>query len=206
MNKTRLPDKGPIDINEKDIIEAMKDLEGYIDISPGDFREIFLLAYQHAVERLTQFRTAAEIMSRQVHCVDVSMDLRQTAMLLADRGVSGAPVVDDAGLLVGVVSEKDFLVRMGIGSTPTFMQIIAHCLNNKGCVVTELRNHGVAEIMSAPPISAGEEITIADMATLFARHRINRLPIVDTARRPIGIVTRTDLVLSHCPLDSGGRS
>ncbi len=192
-----------IDISETDIVEAMQDIEGYIDISPGDFREIFLLAYRHAVDRLTRLRTAGEIMSRPVHCLNHALDLQQAALLLAEKGISGAPVVDDQGLLVGVLSEKDFLLRMGVGPEPTFMKIVSHCLNNEGCLVTALRNHRVEEIMSRPPISGGPEMNAADMAVLFAKKRINRLPIVDPDGQPIGIVTRTDLVHCHCFLGTG---
>ncbi|MCB2216398.1 CBS domain-containing protein [Desulfofustis glycolicus] len=206
MKERRLADDIQIEISETDIVEAMRDIEGYIDISPGDFREIFLLAYHHAVDRLTRHRTAGEIMSRPVHCLNHALDLQQAALLLAEKGISGAPVVNDQGLLIGVLSEKDFLLRMGVGLEPTFMKIISHCLNNEGCLVTALRNHRVGEIMTRPPISGGPEINAADMAALFAKKRINRLPIVDPDGQPIGIVTRTDLVHCHCLLGIGERS
>jgi CBS domain-containing protein len=203
MKERRRTGDIPIEISETDIVEAMQDIEGYIDISPGDFREIFLLAYHHAVDRLTRHRTAGEIMSRPVHCLNHTLDLQQAALMLAEKGISGAPVVDDQGLLIGVVSEKDFLLRMGVGSEPTFMKIISHCLNNEGCLVTTLGNHRVEEIMTRPPISGGPEMNAADMAVLFAKKRINRLPIVDSDGQPIGIVTRTDLVQCHCPPGTG---
>lgn len=206
MKGRQRADDTPIEISETDIVEAMQDIEGYIDISPGDFREIFLLAYRHAVDRLTRHRTAGEIMSRPVHCLNRALDLQQAALQLAEKGISGAPVVDDKGLLIGVLSEKDFLLRMGVGPEPTFMKIISHCLNDQGCLVTVLRNHRVEEIMTRPPISGGPEINAADMASLFAKNRINRLPIVDPDGQPIGIVTRTDLVHCHCLFGEGERS
>lgn len=196
----------PIDISEADIVEAMRDVEGYIDISPGDFRELFLYAYRHAVQRLTKKRTAGDIMSRQVICLEAGMDLQQAAVLLAEKTLSGAPVVDASGVLIGVVSEKDFLVRMGVGAKPTFMGIISGCLTGRGCLVCALRNHRIDEIMNSPPICAGPDISVAGIADLFAKHRINRLPIVDAHNRPIGIVTRTDLVSCHCLAVPGGRS
>ncbi|BDD88111.1 CBS domain-containing protein [Desulfofustis limnaeus] len=195
----------PIDISEADIVEAMRDVEGYIDISPGDFRELFLYAYRHAVQRLTKRRTAGDIMSRQVICLEAGMDLQQAAALLAEKALTGAPVVDDSGVLIGVVSEKDFLVRMGVGTKPTFMGIISGCLNDQGCMVCALRNHRIGEIMSRPPICAGPDISVAGIADLFAKHQINRLPIVDAHNRPIGIVTRTDLVACHCFAVPGAR-
>ncbi len=188
----------PIDISELDILAAMKDIQGYIDISPGDFREIFQVAYSHAVHRLMDSRKASDIMTRPVHCIELEMDLVQTATFLADKGISGAPVVDADGRIAGVVSEKDFLARMGIGKSQSFMQIIAHCLHNKGCMATVLRNHAIQEIMTSPAITAGPEMTIGAISALFIDRQINRLPIVDGTDRPVGIVTRTDLVHSYC--------
>jgi CBS domain-containing membrane protein len=189
----------PLTISEEDILQAMRDIQGYLDISPGDFKEVFQVAYRHAVSRLVDSRTAAEIMTRQVHCVDVTMDLRQVAVFLAEKKISGAPVVGGGdGKIVGVVSEKDFLQRMGLGKAATFMEIIARCLDSKGCIASALLNHGIADIMSAPPITAGPEMTIGAISQLFIDKRINRLPIIDAEGRPVGIVTRTDLVNSYC--------
>ncbi len=188
----------PLNISEGDILEAMSDIQGYLDISPGDFKEIFQFAYRHAVTRIMDSRKAADIMTKEVHCLESAMDLRQAATFLADKKISGAPVVDAEGKVVGVVSEKDFLAKMGVGKAASFMQIIAHCLNNKGCVATLLRNHSIGEIMTAPAITAGHDMTIGTISALFIDKRINRLPIVGGDGRPIGIVTRTDLVNSYC--------
>ena len=187
-----------IDISELDVIAAMKDIQGYIDISPGDFREVFQVAYTHAMQRIKNSLKARDIMTKPAHCVELNMDLIQAATFLADKRFSGAPVIDAAGKIVGVLSEKDFLAKMGLGQPTSFMQIVAHCLNNRGCMATSLRNHSVQEIMTAPAITAGPEMTMGAISALFVDKRINRLPIVDPEGRPLGIVTRTDLVQSYC--------
>ena len=187
-----------IDISELDVIAAMKDIQGYIDISPGDFREVFQVAYNHAQQRLKDSLKAREIMTKPVHCVGLDMDLIQAASFLADKKFSGAPVIDSGGKIVGVLSEKDFLAKMGLGQPTSFMQIVAHCLNNRGCMATSLHNHSVQEIMTSPAITAGLEMTMGAISALFIDKQINRLPIVDSEGQPVGIVTRTDLVQSYC--------
>jgi len=187
-----------IDISESDVIAAMKKIQGFIDISPGDFREVFQVAYTHALQRIKNSLTAQDIMTQPVRCVELDMDVIQAATFLADKRFSGAPVIDAAGKIVGVLSEKDFLAKMGLGQSASFMQIVAHCLNNSGCMATSLRNHSVEEIMTAPAITAGPETTVGAISALFVDKRINRLPIVDPEGRPLGIVTRTDLVQSYC--------
>ena len=141
---------GPVDISEQDILAAMKDIQGYIDISPGDFKEVFQVAYSHAIQRIMSSLTAADIMTRPVNVVGIEMDLRQTATYLAEKRISGAPVVDSDGRIAGVVSEKDFLSSMGVGKPEFFMQIVAHCLNNKGCMTADMKNHAIREIMTMP--------------------------------------------------------
>lgn len=187
-----------IDISELDVIAAMKDIQGYIDISPGDFREVFQVACTHALQRIKDSLKARDIMTKPAHCVELNMDLIQAATFLADKRFSGAPVIDAAGKIVGVISEKDLLTKMGLGQPTSLMQVVAHCLNNRGCMATSLRNHSVQEIMTEPAITAGLEMTMGAISALFVDKRINRLPIVDSEGRPVGIVTRTDLVQSYC--------
>ena len=187
----------PVDISEKDILAAMKHIQGYIDISPGDFKEVFQVAYSHAIQRIMNSLTAADIMTSPVNTVGIEMDLRQTATFLAEKRISGAPVVDSDGRIAGVVSEKDFLSIMGVGKPESFMQIVAHCLKNKGCMTADMKNHAIRDIMTAPAITAGPQITVGAISALFIDRQINRIPIVDADGKPIGIVTRTDLVQSN---------
>ena len=63
-------------------------------------------------------------------------------------------------------------------------------------MIGKLHNRTVGDIMSKPPITGTQKMTIGNISTLFAKQQINRLPIVDDAERPVGIVTRTDLAHS----------
>jgi CBS domain-containing protein len=191
---------GPVDISEQDVLKAMKAMQGYIDITPADFKQVYQIAYALAKDRMLKALKAADVMSAPVHVVSVDMDLIQTAVLLADKGVSGAPVIDAGGKVVGVVSEKDFMAEMGADRGGSFMQVVAHCLKNKGCVALPLRNRKVGDIMTAPAITAPAEISVGEIASLFMEKKINRLPIVGQDGRPAGIVTRLDLVNSYCML------
>jgi CBS-domain-containing membrane protein len=193
MKEMRTEELTPLDISEQDVIEAMKAVEGYIDITPGDFKEVYQAAYALAVKRLLNTLKAGNIMSKTVVLLEQEMALVQAAALLAEKTISGAPVVNSDGKLVGVVSEKDFLREMGFGATPSFMQIATNCLNNKSCMIGRLHNRTVGHIMTKPPITGAPEMTIGTISALFAERGINRLPIVDDDGRPVGVVTRTDL-------------
>jgi CBS-domain-containing membrane protein len=193
MKEMRTEELTPLDISEQDVIEAMKAVEGYIDITPGDFKEVYQAAYALAVKRLLNTLKAGNIMSKTVVLLEQDLALVQAAALLAEKNISGAPVVNSDGKLVGVVSEKDFLREMGFGATPSFMQIATNCLNNKSCMIGRLHNRTVGHIMTKPPITGAPEMSIGTISALFAERGINRLPIVDDDGRPVGVVTRTDL-------------
>ena len=206
MQEKMKPASPPVEISEQDVIKAMKSIPGYLDITPGDFKEIYQAAYALAIQRLLTSLTAADLMTAPVELVDEEMDLVRAAALLADRRISGAPVVDRQGRIAGVVSEKDFLREMGFGATPSFLQIATHCLNNKGCMIGNLRNRTVGDIMTRPPITGAPEMTIGEISALFVDRRINRLPIVGANEKPVGIVTRTDLAHSYSAFGEGARS
>ncbi|MFV0436872.1 MAG: CBS domain-containing protein [Desulfopila sp.] len=186
----------PLEISDQDVLAAMTSIPGYLDITPSDFREVYQVAYTLAIKRLLSSITAADLMSRSVHLLQQEMPLVEAAALLADKGISGAPVVDSAGKIVGVVSEKDFLREMGFGATPSFMQIATHCLNDKSCMIGLLRNKSVGNIMTRPALTGPPDLTIGEISQFFKDHGINRLPILAADGRPVGIVTRTDLARS----------
>jgi CBS domain-containing membrane protein len=196
MQAPRTEELSPLDISENDVIEAMKHITGYIDITPGDFKEIYQAAYTLAIKRLVNTLKAVHIMSSPLFVLEQDMTLVQAAALLAEKKISGAPVSEGEGKLVGVVSEKDFLKEMGFGATPSFMQIANHCLSHKGCMIGKLHNKTIGDIMTSPPITGAPEMSIGIISTLFSQRRINRLPIVEADGRPVGIVTRTDLAHS----------
>ncbi|MEW6078968.1 MAG: CBS domain-containing protein [Thermodesulfobacteriota bacterium] len=190
----------PLDISDTDILAAMKSIPGYIDITPADFREVYRAAYLMARQRMMAALKASDIMRRPVHTVREGDDLTTAAMVLAENGISGAPVIDNTGRVTGVISEKDFLRRMGAGTDDSFMRVIAHCLKNKGCLAEPMLNRKVADIMTSPAVTAPADISLKDISAVLSQKGINRLPIVDAGGKPSGIVTRSDLVNSFCQL------
>lgn len=198
MNSGNLRECTPVDIADEDVMDAMKSIQGYIDITPADFKEVYRIAYALAQDRLINALKAVDVMTAPVHVIDREADLIATATLLAEKGISGAPVTDREGHIVGVVSEKDFLRRMGADQKGAFMQVIAHCLKNKGCVVAPMVNHTAGDIMTAPAITVAPDVSIGAISTLMIEKNINRIPILDAAGKAIGIVTRSDLVTSFC--------
>jgi len=190
----------PIDISDKDVLDAMKSIPGYLDITPDDFKEIFRFAYRHAIERITKSTVAKDIMSVKIISVTQDTPLKETAAKMAAHGVSGVPVIDDRGTVVGVISEKDFLSRMGAKKKRSTMDVIAQCLSSKGCVAMSMRTGAAKDIMTSPALTVSEKTPVFEIAAMFAEKSINRVPVTDKKGNLLGIVARADLFNAACAL------
>jgi CBS-domain-containing membrane protein len=186
----------PVDISDDDIYDAMKEIPGYLDITPGDFKEVFRFAYQHAVERLSSVK-AGDVMVTEVVSVTRKTPLDQVAAVMARHGISGVPVVEEGERVVGVISEKDFLTRMGEQDTETFMGVVAECLKGLGCVAVSIRGQNAEDIMTSPAVTVNEETSIREIANLLTEKNINRVPVINRKGRLVGIISRADIVRHH---------
>ena len=196
-------DKYLIDISDDDILAAMKEIGGYLDISFGDFKELYHIACSHALKRLMQSVKARDIMTKKVVYVYKQTSSREVAEVMAKNNVSGIPVIDDGEQVVGIISENDFLSHMGKKEIKSFMNIIALCLEDKGCLAMPISNQNAEDIMTSPVITANEETPVSDIVNLFAQKNINRVPILSQDKKLVGIVSREDALQTVIPRIKG---
>jgi CBS domain-containing membrane protein len=197
-NTCQIPGSVSVNLTDADVLEAMTSIQGYIDITPGDFKEIYQIAFRHAIDRLSRSMTAEQIMTRNAIAVRLETDLVRTARLMSDAGISGVPVIGDDNIVMGVISEKDFLRRMGADTSGSFMNVIAQCLSNRGCLAIPIRDKTAKDIMTSPAITAKSHVSISDLSRILKDHKINRIPIVADHGRLVGIVSRSDIINSFC--------
>jgi len=189
----------PPEISQEDVYEAMKGVEGYLDITPEDFRILYALAYKHAVSRLAHSVKAGDVMTRKVTSALRDTPLTEVARIMATRGISGLPVVDSENRVAGVISEKDFVFRIG-GGEPlrSFMEVVAYALGNEGCLAMPAGRRKAEDIMTSPPVTVTERATLSDVASLMAEKNINRVPVTDHEGKLVGIVARADIIQTSC--------
>ena len=187
---------GNIDITDEDVYKAMKEIPGYVDITTGDFKELYRHAYKHAIERFLNAVKAKDIMTKKVVSVDSNTPLTEVARLLGVHTISGLPVVDEGGGVVGVVSEKDFIRHMGVQDKTTFMMVLAECLEGKACSIQPVRGQAAGDIMTSPAITVEEDCSIVEIAAVFKEKNINRVPVLNTKGSMVGIVSRADILKS----------
>jgi len=192
------PEKEPllqgIEISDDDVYEAMKDIEGYLDITPQDLKELYRRAYAHAVGRITGSVLARHVMTQPVTSVRRLTPLREVADVMAKRAVSGVPVLEEDGRVAGVISEKDFLAIMGSRDRMHFMGVIAECMQGHRCLALPVRKKNAEDIMTTPAVTVTVDTPVKKIAELFASKHINRVPVVDASGMLLGIVSREDLV------------
>jgi CBS domain-containing protein len=193
FDKPDVPTPG-IEIKEEDILEAMRAIPGYLDITPGDFKEVYRLAFQHALERLGREVTAAEIMTADVLTVNPDTPVAEVAAAMGRRGVSGVPVVDAGQKVVGVISEKDFLTRMGVQDAKNFMSLVANCLMTKDCIALPIECALAQDLMNSPAVTVAPDTPVKDIARLFTQKSINRVAVTGPDGRLLGLVSREDIV------------
>ena len=189
-----------VNMSDEDILDAMKSIPGYLDITPGDFKEIFDYAYRHAVERIANSLLAKDVMTVKVIFVTATTSLKETAAKMADHGISGIPVIDDRETVVGVISEKDFLFHMGEKRRPSIMNVIAQCLTSQGCAAIPMRTGYAKDIMTFPAHTVFEDTPVFEIASIFAEKNINRVPVLDKNSHLGGIVARADIFQTACVL------
>jgi CBS domain-containing protein len=142
-----------------------------------------------------------EVMTRDVVTVPPEASLKDVAAALVEHGISGLPVCDDDGHVLGVVSEWDILVKeRGVrrhrgGSLAWLVDGTSYAEVRKATA------HTAGEAMSSPAVTIGTYRTVAEAARMMLERGINRLPVV-RGDKLVGIVTRADLVRAFMRSDT----
>jgi CBS-domain-containing membrane protein len=140
---------------------------------------------------------ASDVMTSSVITVDPDTSVQNLAKLLSERGISGAPVVDSAGRVVGIVSEGDLLHRAELGTEHRDRARRSWWLDHFASEAARdyVKSHGrtVKEIMTRDVISVAEDTGLAEIAMLLETKRIKRVPVLRDGRT-VGIVSRANLV------------
>jgi len=141
---------------------------------------------------------ARDIMRSDVITIGPDATVRELADLLAEHAISGVPVVDGKGALVGVVTEGDVIMQDAELHFPHYVQFLDSVIYLESVRKFEERfrktfGNKVADVMSTEVVSVGPDATIHEVTTLMADNDVNRLPVIDEGRI-VGIITRGDIV------------
>ena len=139
---------------------------------------------------------AHQIMTRKLITVQADTPILEAANLMLQHHISGLPVVDDTGRLIGIVSEGDFIRRSEIGTQTPRIRWLDFIMGPGKSAVDFVHEHGrkVGEIMTRDNLyTATENMPLEELVRLMGRQNVKRLPVA-RGDMLVGIVTRTDLL------------
>ena len=148
---------------------------------------------------------AGELMTRSVATLRSEATLVEAVRLMLDRQISGLPVVDDKGELVGMLTEGDLLRRAETGTERRRGRWLELLLGPGRMADEYVHSHGrrVAEIMTREVVTVEEETPLDTVVQLMERHRIKRVPVLRDGKL-VGILSRADLLRALAGLLEGG--
>tara|TARA_B100000073_G_scaffold273367_1_gene233192 strand:- start:56 stop:526 length:471 start_codon:yes stop_codon:yes gene_type:complete len=144
-------------------------------------------------------QTAGEVMSAPVLTVTAETLLQDAVSLLNDHHVSGLPVVDADGILIGELTEQDLMVResgVDVGPYVMLLDSVIYLRNplNWDRQVHQVLGNSVGDLMHRDSHSCDVSLPLPKAASLLHENGTQRLIVVDAERRPVGVLTRGDVV------------
>ena len=138
------------------------------------------------------------VMTKDVLTVRPDEKVDKVARLLVDNRISGVPVVDDQHRVVGIITEKDLMIKATEYKVPFYLTLFDSIifLENPIRFNNDLKKYTatyVKEAMTSKVITVPEDCPLSEVVTLMQKKRINRVPVVRHGKL-IGIVTRNDIL------------
>lgn len=140
-----------------------------------------------------------DIMTTDVVSAKRGTSVNELAKLMGARDISGVPVLDDDGSVVGIVTELDMIARNTRLDMPRFIQIL-----DLGRIPLERRSDyehrmrhmlgtRAEDLMSEEVVTVGPDDGVEDLAELMVKRRVNPVPVVENGKL-VGIVSRADII------------
>jgi CBS domain-containing protein len=144
---------------------------------------------------------AKDIMSKELIVFKKDTSVKEAARILTEKGIGGAPVVNEEGKLVGIVTEADLIMQDIKLHFPTYLHLLDGYVYLPGSLhrfEEELRKAigaDVGDVMTKEVITVSPEVEIEDIATLMVKKDVGRVPVID-GEKLVGIITKGDIVKS----------
>lgn len=139
---------------------------------------------------------AADIMTTSIISASPDMSVRHAAGMMVFAGISGMPVIDESGRLLGMITEGDLMHRAEIGTEVKqrawWLEMVASTTELASQYVKE-HARKVRDVMTTDIATVTESCPVADIAELLERRRIKRVPVMRDGK-VVGIVSRSNLI------------
>ncbi|AFY52822.1 putative transcriptional regulator, contains C-terminal CBS domains [Rivularia sp. PCC 7116] len=152
-------------------------------------------------------KNVSEVMTSNPITVKTDTPLREAIKILAEKRISGLPVVDDAGHLIGIISETDLMWQQAGVTPPAYFMIFDSVIYLKNPIEYERELHKalgqtVGEVMSQKPITISPDKPLREAAKIMRDRKIHRLPVVDDSEQIVGILSLGDIIRDMAQVES----
>lgn len=193
--QTNEPSKRP---RRAEFQQALQSMGTYIDITVDDLMTLAQRAEQLASRRDTDAISVTRIMTKPVHCVHPDTSLSDAAHIMVTNRISGLPVVDENDILVGIITEADFLRALGVPAHQphhnlwdTLDSLFSHMMHHGQM---DAPGDSVTQHMMKNVVCVSADQDVHDVIEVMKRNSVKRVLVCDKQRRVLGMVTRSDLV------------
>ncbi|MEJ2137135.1 MAG: CBS domain-containing protein [Desulfofustis sp.] len=144
-------------------------------------------------------KTARDIMTQEVITVQPDTPIRELAQIFLARSISGVPVVDLDGKVLGIATESDLIFHSKRLKVPTVLTILDSFifLDSPEKMEKELRKiaaASVSDVYSSPPLTINPDTPLDEIASLMTEKQVHTLPVLDETGKMIGIVGKKDII------------
>lgn len=199
------PDSTAAELTDDDVLEAMRAIPGYLDITASDFRAVYRLARRQALERLLAELTAERLMRREVRPLRPELRCADAIPFFLGQDLKSLPVVDESGHVIGMFTETDALRALG---ADTAFDLLAAAMSGTGAgegngrlagaSLDRLAERRVGTLMTAPAVSVPWNAAGPALLAAFAHHPGRAMPVVGPDGRLVGLLARK-VFLAACP-------
>lgn len=146
---------------------------------------------------------AREIMTTQIITVTPQTPVRELAQILAANNIGGAPVVDEGGKLLGVVTESDLIDQTKKVHIPTVVAILDSLIflerpDKMEKDIRKIAGTVVGDIYTPNPLTVGEETPLDEIATVMAKKHVHTLPVLRDGKL-VGVIGKGDIIKTLIP-------
>jgi CBS domain-containing membrane protein len=186
----------PQSVIRDDFINALKEMNTYIDITVEDLMALNQKAMNYAAKRAKESIFIEGLMTTDVITVTPELPLADAAHLLVEHKISGLPVLNNAQQLAGIITEADLLLSIGLPShhpSTTLWQTLESMFSHHHhelVVPTGI----VGDLMIKNVIAVEATATLQEVIAIMKKHSIKRVVVCDRSKYVKGIVTRSNLV------------
>lgn len=148
-------------------------------------------------------QTAADVMTTGVVSVTLDTPVQEVARLLYSRRISGVPVLDADGRVIGIVSESDLMSHVGaVGEEPRQSWWLRLFSDQVELAKHYVKTHGrtARDVMMTSVITVDEDTPLTEVAKTLQKHRIKRAPVMRDGKM-VGILTRSNLLQALATTD-----